>query len=158
MVHKRLVDETATSKNQCTVSFELLTLLQWLAAHEEPMLKKIINHALHSGLNQHLHNKTELSQQALTETIQYSIVEFFALLETLLLEALDEQTVHNAIEHKLMPAIDRIDISTCDNDTIRMSVEKTTAHLSKDQRVNAQEMLFKELLKQWRPTKKAIKH
>jgi hypothetical protein len=158
MISKQSWDDRIASKNQFTVSYELLALLQWLACQEESNLKKIIQHALAHGLKQKLQQQVPTSEQNLADTIQYSIVEFFALLEALLLESIDEQTVQNAIEHKLMPAIDRIDPSTCDDETIRVSIEKTTAKLASNQQANAKELLFKELLKQWRPPKKIVKH
>jgi len=159
MISKQSWDEHNVSKNQFTISHELLTLLQWLASQEENALKKIIQHALTHGLKQKLHQSTAATENNLADTIQYSIVEFFSLLEALLLESIDEQTVQNAIEHKLMPAIDRIDPNVCDDETIRISIEKATAKLGDGQgKGDAQELLFKELLKQWRPSKKVIKH
>jgi len=159
MISKQSWDENNISKNQFTVSYELLTLLQWLASQEEGSLKKMIQHALGHGLKHKLQQPSNFNEHNLADTIQYSIVEFFALLEALLLESIDEQTVQNAIEYKLMPAIDRIDPNVCDDETIRISVEKATAKLGDNHNsAHAQELLFKELLKQWRPTKKAVKH
>jgi hypothetical protein len=157
MVTKRLLNTTTNSKNQFTISYELLTLLQWLATHEEGPLKKIVKQSLQAGLHSRLRQQTSTDSN-LADTIQFSIVEFFALLEALLLETVDEMALQDAIQHNLLPAIDRIDASACDDETLRVSIEKTTAKLARGQQINAQEQLFREILKQWRPHKKAIKH
>jgi hypothetical protein len=87
------------------------------------------------------------------EEIQHSIIEFFSMLETLLLESMKEQAVQKAVEKNLMPTIDHIDSTICDDATVRSSVEKATAKSELQPKANAQELLFKELLKRWKPSK-----
>ena len=52
-----------------------------------------------------------------------------------------------------MPTIDHIDSTICDDATVRSSVEKATAKSEQHPKANAQELLFKELLKRWKPSK-----
>ena len=86
-----------------------------------------------------------------------SMLDFFAMLEELLIESLDEQAVENALEKNLMPAIDQIDSSVCDDATVRFSIEKATSKREKNKSPqHLKETLLKELLKRWKPRKKNI--
>lgn len=143
--------------NQLTVSYELLYLVQWLLENESDALKKLINHALENGLKQDLQTAIN-SELKNTEDIQYSIVDFLALLETLLHENISEQNMRRIMEKKLMPAIDNIDNKECDKATVDFSVEKATSKIENNPEQNPQEILFQELLKCWKPNKKTITH
>lgn len=143
--------------NQLTVSYELLYLVQWLLENESDELKKLINHALENGLKQDLQTATN-SELKNTEDIQYSIVDFLSLLETLLHENISEQNMRRIMEKKLMPAIDNIDNKECDKATVDFSVEKATSKIENNPEQNPQEILFQELLKCWKPNKKTITH
>lgn len=143
--------------NQLTVSYELLYLVQWLLENESGALKKLINHALENGLKQDLQTAVN-SELKNTEDIQYSIVDFLALLETLLHENVSEQNMKRIMEKNLMPAIDNIDSKECDKATVDFSVEKATSKIENNPEENPQEILFQELLKCWKPNKKTITH
>lgn len=143
--------------NQLTVSYELLYLVQWLLENESDGLKKLINQALENGLKQDLQTAVN-SELKSAEDIQYSIVDFLALLEALLHENISEQNMKRIMEKKLMPAIDNIDSKECDKATVDFSVEKATSKIESNPEENPQEILFQELLKCWKPTKKTITH
>lgn len=143
--------------NQLTVSYELLYLVQWLLENESDAIKKLINQALEKGLRQNLQEATN-SELKNAEDIQYSIVDFLSLLETLLHENISEQNMKRIMEKKLMPAIDNIDNKECDQATVDFSVEKATSKIESNPEDNPQEILFQELLKCWKPNKKTITH
>jgi len=132
--------------NQFVVSPELLQLLQWLFENEQPALKKLVAQSLQRGL--------QLNPQESPAELQQSVVDFFALLDTLLYEVLQEQDVKKIMERHLLPAIDHIDSTACDTATLAMSVEKTTASCQEHPHQNPKEILCKELLKRWKPSKK----
>ena len=69
------------------------------------------------------------------------------------MEAMNEHMVQQAVKQNLMPAIDHIDSTICDDDTVRSSMEKATAKSKIASHENAQDILFKELLKRWKPQK-----
>lgn len=151
-------NDPLNSNNQFVISYELLALLQWLVEHDAERLKKIIARALGSGLKKDIQSyKSHYSSDNHTnEDIQHSIVEFFGLLEALLLETINEHAMQDAIEKNLMPAIDQLDSTLCDDATIRSSVEKATVKLNKSPQDNPQDVLFKELLKCWKPHNKKV--
>ena len=146
------------NNNQFVISYELLILLQWLIDNDGKKLKRIITKALTSGLKEELQQAENIDPSTIHEDIHYSIVEFFGLLESLLLDTIDEQAVQTAIEKNLMPAIDHIDSTVCDDATVRFSIEKATSKINSNPQENPQEVLFKELLKRWKPSKKKIQH
>lgn len=145
------------SAQQFVISYELLCLLRWLLEHDIEKLKKMVSKALATGLKEDIKQFEQFgdvnTDPAMIEEIQHSIIEFFSMLETLLLESMKEQAVQKAVEKNLMPTIDHIDSTICDDATVRSSVEKATAKSEQHPKANAQELLFKELLKRWKPSK-----
>lgn len=150
-------NDSMNSHNQFVISYELLALLQWLVEHDAERMKKIIARALQNGLKKDIQNfKAYAADAQSNDDIQHSIVEFFGLLEALLVETMNEQAMQDAVEKNLMPAIDQLDSTICDDATIRSSVEKATLKLDKSPQADPQEVLFRELLKRWKPQNKKI--
>ncbi len=158
MSHNDSFNNNENSHNQFVLSYELLALLQWLAEHEAEKLKKIITKAVASGLLDEIERYKSLGEAHAAEEIQHGIVDFFGLLESLLMETVNEHTMQDALEKNLMPAIDQIDSKVCDDATIRFSVEKATSKLNKSPEENPQDVLFKELLRCWKPANKKVMH
>lgn len=145
------------SKNQLTISYNLLALLRWMAQYERPRLKKIIITALKDGLQQELNVLSIMKDDPeLSEDLHTGVLDIFELLETLLGESLKEQAVERAREKKLLPSAEQIDSSICDNSLVQSSIEKTTAKVDLNPELNPQEQLFKEILKRWRPDNKNL--
>ncbi len=148
-------DEFSEYNTQFSISYELLCLLRWLIEHDADKLKKIIAKAISSGELQDEMQKIENTNElGLNSDMQNSIIDFFGLLEGLLIESINEQVEKRAREKDLMPAIDQIDSTICDDATVRFSLEKTTADLAHNPDINPKEKLFKELLKRWTPHNK----
>ncbi len=143
------------NNNQLTISYELLYLMQWLLENEPDRLKKLIVQALHKGLKEEMQEASKNQNLTTTEDLQYSVVDFLTLLESLLHEAINEYTLKKLTEKKLMPALNQIDNTVCDTSTVQFSIEKASSRLEHHPQENPQEVLFKELLKCWKPRKKA---
>lgn len=141
--------------SQFVLSFELLCLLRWLVECEGEKFKKLINKAMQSGLKEELrYAQKAQANEAMMEEVQYSIVEFFGMLEALIADAINEQAIQTALEKNLMPTIDQIDSNVCDDATLRCSLEKATLKIEMNPKENPKELLFKELLKRWKPQNK----
>ena len=137
--------------NQLIISQELLKLMQLLIINEPETLKKLILKSLKNGLENNL-NKTDYLDDSYTVLeAQESIIGFMGLLEALLFESLNEQSINKVLLKNKMPAIDQIDSSICDDAIIKFSVEKTASKIEQE---NPQELFFKEILKHWKPSKK----
>ena len=140
------------SKNsdQLVLSYELLQLLEWLIEHEAESLKKIVKRALSKGLSKKLKSR-ELPN---ANIIQGNVIDFLELLEILLFESNHEVSVSDVIRKNLMPAIDQIDTSNFNAATVESSAAVASVKKEKNPSENAEELLFKELLKRWKPKKK----
>jgi hypothetical protein len=150
----------SNNSNQFTISYELLSLLRWLIEHDADKLKKIVQKAVASGLKKDIKRLEggDAAQAELIEEVQHSIIEFFSLMESLLLIVLSEDATQKASEQKLIPALDHIDTTTYDTATLRSSVAQATHVVENNPKENAQDILFKEMIKRWKPNKKQIMH
>ena len=144
--------------NQCELSYELLYLLKWLVENESATLKTIISRAIRNGLRDELSNSNALMNNISSEAVQNSIVDFLDLLDALLHESISEGSMKKAMEQNLMPSINKIDSNICDKATVRFSLDKATDHLEHYPQANAKELLFKEILKRWKPNKKKMQN
>ncbi len=143
---------------QFVLSYELLALLRWLVDHDADKLKKIIGKGLRSGLQEVLHTLDHTEDAEILNEMQHSITDFLHLLEKLLSETMSEEVQEKARQQKLLPTVDHIDTNQCDNNTVQSSLEKTTSTLMDNPNANAKELLYKELLKRWKPVDKNIKN
>lgn len=144
------------SNGQFVLSYELLCLFRWLVENNADDLRPIIAKALAQGLQDELSLMDRAEQLPELEDVQFSIVDFFSMLEELLLDAADEAVDQQAQEQDLLPAIDKIDTSVCDNETVRFSLEKATSLMKDNPSINAKKALFEELLKRWKPANTSI--
>jgi hypothetical protein len=143
-----MADQKTT--DQLVLSYELLQLLEWLIENEAESLKKIIKRSLKKGLNKKLKHPDSFN----TDSVQGNIVDFLELVEMLLVESSHEVNVSDVIRKNLMPAIDHIDTSNLSTATVESSAAIATTKKEKNPDENAEELLFKELLKRWKPKKK----
>ena len=141
---------------QLTLSYELLFLLQWIIENEPNKLKELISTALQNGLKEELKTVDTSIDQRSAQDMQYSLVDFLGFMEVMLQEARNEQTMKRIMEKKLMPALEHIDTTECDNETVQCSVEEATSKLELEPDKNAQELLFQELLRCWKPNKETL--
>ncbi len=146
------------NNSQFVLSYELLVLLRWLIDHDENKIKKIIGNALKSGLQEELQLLDNTENVAELNELQHSITDFLGILESLLIETTGEHIKEKARQQKLLPSVDRIDTTLCDDTTVRFSLEKATSELANNPDANVKELLFKELLKRWQPSDKNIKN
>lgn len=143
---------------QFVLSYELLCLFRWLIEHDVHKLNKIIRSALAAGLADEIKKIRAANGAIPLEEMQSGIVELFGLLEGLLLDALKEEVARKARQKKLMPSIDQIDSTVCDDSIVQFSLEKA---MESDSDIDptpeaARTKLFEELLKRWNPQKKTV--
>lgn len=148
--------KTDNQDNQLVISYELLCLLQWLIDHDAEKVKRIIVKALANGLKDKVQQTEHFENMRTLEDMQQGLADFFGTLETLLLEALHEHAIKHVVNKNLMPAIDQIDSTVCDDATVRFSIEKASSKIENNPKENPQDLLFKEILKRWKPSKKNI--
>jgi len=151
-VNNKLVEEHDT---QLVLSYELLCLLRWLVEHDAAKLKKMVSKAVANGLYEHIRLLNKTSSQHEQEDIHDNILDFLALLETTLLDCMSEHVAHKARSTNLLSTVEQLDTTLCNPEIMMSSLEKVTASTDKNPELNPQEMLYKELLKRWKPEKKS---
>lgn len=139
---------------QFIVSYELLLLLAWLCDNEQDALQALVNKALSSGLQEKLNVGLNFGE-AQADVLQQTIIDFFEILENMLVEAGQEDAVKQILHRNMFPAIDHIDSTVCDQTTVAQSIEKAvSAQEKRSSKSSPKEVLMKELLKRWKPSKK----
>ena len=118
---------------QFVLSYELLCLLRWLIDHHPHQLQQLITKALSAGLYSQIQNQIHnpMSEQTIAqdnELVQQSIIDFCAHLEVMLHEQITVLLKQKAREQDLLTTVEHIDGEACDQDTVRESIEKVTAH------------------------------
>ncbi|MGE0010406.1 MAG: hypothetical protein AB7F19_00385 [Candidatus Babeliales bacterium] len=148
-------DPFDTPPEQLTLSYELLYLLQWIIENEQETLKVFIQEAVRRQQAAERHQKEHVYYTQ-DDELQQNIVDFFAVLDALLYEAVEEESVHKATQKNLLPSLNQIDSAICDTDTLQSTVEETTAHLDAHPEQNAKDVLHKKLLQQWEPDEQTL--
>lgn len=140
--------------DQVVITLELLALLRHIVDNHALALRSFITQVQRTQKR----TSSDQTKNDDLEQAQSSIIEFLTLMESLAYEVNREQQATHQMQQVLMPSINRIDTSACDDDTVQASVERATDQLNHDPAKNPQELLFKELLKRWKPTKKTASH
>lgn len=132
-----------------TISREVIIILKWLITNEESKIQKILTNALKKGLYSQLHTPAETFSH---ELAAQELEDFFVFLENSLSTAITQKIAEDTHHHHMIPALDKIDSSLCDTQTIRIGLEKASQKIAKNpQQSNPTEILFQEILKQWKP-------
>ena len=136
-----------------SISTQLLALMQQIVEYHAPELRALVHKAHRSLRTQQPSNQSDNWHEEYSA--QEQVTDFLNLLELLAYEAHHEHEYDMQMTKFLMPAIEHIDHTTCDPETVESCIEHATTQKSKNPHLNAQELLYKELLKRWKPTKKA---
>lgn len=147
-------------ETQFTISYELLELLRWLCEYEPEKVRKIVHHALENGLQEKIDSRQTDQSQQNGEELQQMIMEFFSVLEAFLYESMHSHEAEetSSSQHKISSTINKIDVTQCDANTVSMSIAKATSTIESNEEKNPKDVLYKELLRQWSPSKKQGTH
>jgi len=146
------VEHTHTADHY-TLSLELMRLMRWIVYHDPDAIRNMIYRAVH-----HMPQATAAltSPETNQEPTHEDIIEFFASMEGYLVEALHQHSSRTNLQNHLIPALTRIDSSSCDHPTLQGSVERASAELQQNPQENPRELFLKELLKRWQPENKNL--
>ena len=140
------------NEEQIVLSYELLQLMDWLMQHDSEGLKRLISKAFKRGLSRTFSRTSD--SQNLAALSSDTVANFISLLEILLVESGSEQENQSFLNRNLLPELDHIDLSNCHYSIIQSSAEVAFSKKEKNPSENTQELLYKELLKRWKPHKK----
>lgn len=150
--------EITDRDEQFAVSYELLCLLRWLIEYDGDRLKKMVARAVSKGLNERIQHIQTYNDEEALEDAHENMIEFFGTLETMLIEAVQEQYTQQNLQKRLIPAIEFIDSTVCDDSLVQESIEKANLQAERKSNENLQEIFLKEILKNWKPAKKNVAH
>jgi len=153
-----MAKELDTNHTQCTLSFELLKLMQWWITQEPGILKKMITNSLENGLRDYLKAHNDMDAFKEQAALHHNIVDFFSCIETLLNQSLEEHKAHDALQRQLIPDAHNIDGISLRGPTIKESLAHATQQYLQKQDQSPRQLLFKEVLKRWKPSKKTSVH
>jgi hypothetical protein len=142
------------NQEQFELSADLLFFLYWLVEYDPSALKKLVDHAITSNFKQEVQTHFNTMNIPPLEELQSSVGHFLNTLDSIVLQSMQEHIIKQAIEKKLLPALTHIDTSLCNEETLADCVEQATTELTKKNKPVTQDVILKELLKQWRPAKK----
>lgn len=145
---------TEEHDTQLILSYELLSLLQWLIEHDAHKLKKMVSKAVNLGLYDQIRGLS--THKADVDDMQHNILDFFGFLEASLAQALNQHVEMKARNNNLMATVEQVDTALYDTQDMMTSLEKTTLCTDQNPAIDAQEVFHKELLKRWKPHKKAV--
>lgn len=152
----------ALEDGQFIVSNELLVFLQWLVQNEPEALKKLVKRAMKQGLGATI-EKEKLLLSDEQPDLHEVVTDFFSILDIVIAEAhsawCEEKESQEAREPQFLnSATDHIDCTVCDNEIVELSVARASQALKRNTKLNAEETLYKELLKNWSPRNKNVRH
>ena len=153
-------NESFFEGSHLVVSYELLQFLRWIITNEPEALNVLIRQACEEGvLDSGAPSETSAGIQdaAHHEELRQSVIDFFDLLELKLHETRKENEAPTP-NQAFRPAVDSIDSSLCDENTVSLSVAQATSQLTLNTPQHAKETLYKELLKNWKPRNKHLLH
>lgn len=148
-------DQFDNEGEQFIVSHELLFLLRWIVEnHTDELQDFVVTARAKSGLSARA-DSSKVPPFDYDEAHAY-IIDFLGLIEALLLTAKHEDDTQVRLARQLMPAVDQIDRTNCDGETVRSSIETATRNVRKHPKQDAQQILYKEILRRWKPGKRTL--
>jgi hypothetical protein len=142
---------------QCVLSYELVQLLRWLIEHEQTSLRTLVTKALKKDFVKSIKeadSQTGSSKAPSPGEVRAIIIEFLHCVDLLLIDAIVIDKTSQQEQKRLLPAISQIDQTAYEQGSIRTSIEKAHRKISQQtSEAEAQEKLFKELLRSWKPVK-----
>ncbi|MFH1832196.1 MAG: hypothetical protein ABH827_05365 [bacterium] len=146
-----------------SLSLELICLLSWLLKNEKHMLNDVVKEAIKNGLIHDI-NKLELEEMSkITEDLDTTILDFLIYLEDSLADNLKTVPYHAKAETDITPTLKKIESIGFNPNTLRTSIKQVKAQIIKEKQHNpkvstdteyAKQVLFKQIIKNWKPSSK----
>jgi hypothetical protein len=149
---------------QISLSLELVYLINWMLTHQRSQLSALIKQAVAQGLLEELSALDEVETTQSADFLYATLTNFLDFLEKNLVKQLETINVKQEAQDIVLPALRKVDMNNLDFKTVWSSMQQTKVRLETpkaSQRApqtpvsqDAAEILFEELLKNWKPTNK----
>ncbi len=149
--------------NSLSLSIELICLLAWILKHEKHKLDGLIKKSIKGGLVQELDKLENQDIAKASEKLYTTVLDFLIYLEDSLALNLHTMQLDIKTEKNLIPALKKIQDESLNPTTIQTSIKQTTNQLYKEKETNPDitkntdhvtQVLFKQILKNWKPSNK----
>lgn len=144
-----------------SISFELILLINWIMKNEKTLINTLIKNALEKGFLQELEKNNQKDTIQTSDQLYAIILEFLIQLEKALIKNLETIAQDQQATEAVLPIFKKMNFENIDLKTIWLSLQqaKTKFNKSYPQKQPAAEneattLLFEQLLKNWKPTKK----
>ncbi len=157
---------------QISLSFELISLLSWLMKHEKNMLNSLVKHALDHGFAEQFDQLDASQFKGTQEELYNTVLSFLEFLESSLIKNLEVVQVDPQTKDSIMPTLQKIEGDSLDQKTLWLSMRQTKARIMKDAQKGASpeeqlpvkktdsqkaaEILFEQIIKNWKPNNKEV--
>lgn len=138
--------------NNFSISLELIYLMSWLLKNERNSLKEIINNAISKGLSEEIKNINHDDILKNNDIINDTVLDFLYFLEDSLLDNLKDNNINLNINETIQKLNSpKLDFNTVWISMLKAQAEKT--HNKDNSLKDSNNLLYTELIKNWRPNK-----
>jgi len=157
-----------------SLSIELIYLMDWIVKNEKTLLNNLVKHSIENGFIKEL-DKIDLGNHTNPDLLFEVVYAFMTKIEDCLVENLEKAQLSDSQSEEIIPAIKKISMESIDLKTMWLSLQQTKIQLNKVQKQqnrhekldvenaqntkhNSTSILFEQIIKNWKPTKKEIIH
>lgn len=153
----KILNEGLTMTTQTSISLELLCLINWLLEHDKASLRAMVKRALEKGFSQDLQNLDASEPDDAMYGVLFDLIEF---LEGCLFDHLSDIKMDEKIQERIVPMLQKLEGRTIDMRTLWLSMQQTKTQINEQKqedaaletkRLDAQDILVTQLLKNWKP-------
>ncbi|KKQ33208.1 MAG: hypothetical protein US49_C0002G0103 [candidate division TM6 bacterium GW2011_GWF2_37_49] len=139
-----------------SISLELLILLEWIVKNEKNVIDNIVKNALKNGLIQQLNQLPDKPDMDMIEKFYPTVINFLLAMENSLIESLVKEQDNVLTNQEILPLLKKINLADINIKTIYQSTSQANKKIKshKYDNLNSQQILFQQLLKNWKPGKK----
>ena len=163
--------------SQIALSFELVSLINWIVRNEKSLLNNLVKHAIEHGFGEELSKINVSAPQPLNDQMVHSLLDFLEFLEESMLKNFETINVDHKTKDAILPTLQKLESTSLDFKTIWTSLQQTKARINKhhtksslmksstdseaallvnqeNNETNVTTILFEQLLKNWKPNNK----
>ncbi|MFH0898965.1 MAG: hypothetical protein V1855_05275 [bacterium] len=148
-----------------SLSLELICLIAWLLKHEKSKLNVLIKRAIKNGLIQELDKLEKRDFLKASEELHMTVLDFLMFLEDSLIENLKTSHLDIKTERTLIPPLKNMEEDALPAQTIQLSIKEAKDQLIQEKQTDptvsedvdhVKQVLFEQIIKNWKPSNKEL--
>lgn len=141
-------EKKKNEEHQLVVSETLLCVLSWLLKYEEKNLKSLVVSAFCQGMEEKSSEKKKHKNKEYATTVY----TFFSFLESIVKQSASDISQSKHMNQEFLNHLSKISIDEFGYDIVKKSIVQSAKNNSKASHMHS--IFLKELLKNWKPSKK----